>query len=144
MRLHKTQQNRLAYRVIATSLCLGLLIVCGAKSAAVVAPELLGAQMVIQAATPADILDQIEAETPLDAGSIESGLIPMAISIILGIFSVLLTGVAIYAGVLFVANFGNEEKVTQARDMLIWAVVGVVVTALSYAIVAGVLDLDWG
>ena len=143
MRLCKDRQNRLALRVISSSLCLGLLIICGAKSVALVAPDLLGAQMVMQAATPSGTLDYIGTDTDLPSGSVETGLIPMAISLILGIFSVLLTGVAIYSGVLFVAHFGNEEKVTQARDMLIWAVVGVVVTALSYAIISGVLNLDW-
>ncbi len=91
-----------------------------------------------------DMMSEIEKWLPLPNGSIEGELIPMFIRLILGIFSVLLTAVAIYAGILFVGQFGNEERVTKARNYLIWSLVGIAFTALAYTIIAGILALDFG
>jgi len=47
-----------------------------------------------------------------------------------------------YAGFLLVTQYGNEEKVTSARSIIIWGVVGMAVTAAAYVIIRGVLELD--
>lgn len=98
-------------------------------------PEFAGADL------PGTIGD-IHEKTTLPRGDITT-LIPVIIEIVLGVFSILLTMVAIYAGVLFVGNFGEEEMITRAKKLLIWSLVGLVVTATSYAIVAGVISLDF-
>lgn len=90
-----------------------------------------------------DAFGEIESETPLPNGSI-SDLIMMIIRIILGLFSVLLTGVALWSGTLFVVHLGEEQQVTNARKLLIWSLLGVVVTASSYALISGVLGLHFG
>ncbi len=127
-------------------MCLALLVICSAKSLATVQPELLGAGIFSSGTDPDDVyrvFEQIEGTTDLPHGSAEAELIPTAIRVMLGVFSVLLTGVAIYSGILFVGQFGYEERVEQARKLIIWAVVGAVVTALSYAIISGVLNLEF-
>jgi uncharacterized Tic20 family protein len=88
------------------------------------------------------VVEQTRNNTTLPNGDITI-LIPIIIRFILGIFSILLTGVVIYAGVLFVGNFGDEESITKAKKLLIWSIVGVVISATSYAIVAGVISLDF-
>lgn len=51
----------------------------------------------------------------------------------------LLGGVAlifvVYGGVLFITSSGNPEKLTKARITLLYAIIGVLVIALSWAIV---------
>ncbi len=90
-----------------------------------------------------DIIDEIHNETDLPGGDIANDLIPSIIRFILGIFSVLLTGVALWSGILFVGQFGDEERITQAKGFLIWSLVGVAVTAVSYAFVSGLVNLNW-
>lgn len=87
-------------------------------------------------------IGDIHEHTTLPRGDV-TALIPVAIELVLAVFSILLTVVAIYAGVLFVGNFGDEDAITRAKKLLIWSLVGVAVTATSYAIVAGVISLDF-
>lgn len=95
-------------------------------------------------ANPKEIIDELATSTSLPSDKvIEIGLIPTTIRFLLSIFSVLLTGVAIYAGYLFVANFGDEEDITKAKKLIIWSIVGVSITAISYAIVSGIINLDF-
>jgi len=90
-----------------------------------------------------DAFEQIRGETDLPSGSAVD-LITTIIRVILGLFSVLLTGVALWSGTLFVVHFGEEQQVTNARKLLIWSLLGVVVTASSYALISGVLGLHFG
>ena len=50
---------------------------------------------------------------------------------------------ALYAGYLFVVNFGNEEEIEKAKKLLMWAIVGIVIAAISYALVQGIIHLDF-
>lgn len=141
------QLTRLSILTTVVSLTFAVGLIVTAKMLMSTETELLTADLFSTEADPDQVYDyltQIEEDTPLPHGSIEVELIPTAIRVILGVFSVILTGVAIYAGILFVGQFGNEERVTTARKYLIWSLVGVAVTALSYAIVSGVLSLDFG
>ncbi len=89
------------------------------------------------------ILDAIQKATGLPGGDIPNDLIPSIIRFILGIFSVLLTGVALWSGILFVGQFGDEERIRKAKNILVWSLVGVVVTAISYAFVSGLVNIDY-
>jgi hypothetical protein len=55
--------------------------------------------------------------------------------VVLPVISGVALGFAIYAGILFVTSGGDPEKVTKARNALLWALVGVIVVSLSYGIV---------
>jgi hypothetical protein len=92
---------------------------------------------------PDKVIDDIENDTGLPNGSIVNDLIPNVISAILAVFAMLLTISALWAGVLFLTQFGDEERVTKARQLLIWSLVGVVATAVSYAYVSGIVNLNW-
>jgi len=91
----------------------------------------------------AKLFNTIKNDTDLPSGSITKQLIPAAIRFILGLSSVFLTAVAIWAGILYVTQFGTAERVSKANKLLYWAVVGVVVSAFSYALVYGVLNLSF-
>lgn len=89
------------------------------------------------------VIDDVEDDTGLPNGSIVNDLIPNIISVVLGIFSVLLTITALWSGTLFLIQFGDEERVTKAKQLLIWSLVGVAVTAVSYAYVSGIVNMNW-
>lgn len=59
-----------------------------------------------------------------------------ALLFILGAVAVI---VIIVAGITFATSGGNEQSVKRARDMILYAVVGLVVAICSYAIVNFVL-----
>jgi uncharacterized membrane protein YjfL (UPF0719 family) len=45
----------------------------------------------------------------------------------------------IYGGFVWLTSAGNEQKVTQGRNILMWAALGLVIIFLAYAIVKFVL-----
>ena len=67
-----------------------------------------------------------------------------ATSIAKNIISILLWVVGIAAGITFVTAAGNPSKISQARTMLTYAVVGLVVAILAYAIVNFVINASSG
>lgn len=90
-----------------------------------------------------DFMGRIEDETPLPNGNLESELIPTIIQAVMALFATLLTAVAVWSGVLFVTQFGDANRVTRAKGYLIWSLVGIAVTAVSYAVIYGVLNLNF-
>ena len=44
-------------------------------------------------------------------------------------------GFLIYGGILFVTSGGDAEKATKARNTILYAIVGIIVVVLSYAII---------
>ncbi len=54
---------------------------------------------------------------------------------LLGIIALVATIMIVYAGVMFVFNAGNEKRVTQAKNTLIWAIIGLVVSIGAFALV---------
>ena len=53
----------------------------------------------------------------------------------LGFLGLVAVGFLIYAGILMVTAGGNDEQVTKARKVIMYAVVGIVIILLSYTIV---------
>ena len=53
----------------------------------------------------------------------------------LGLLGLVAVGFLIYAGILMVTAGGNDEQVTKARKIIMYAVVGIVIILLSYTIV---------
>jgi FtsH-binding integral membrane protein len=61
-------------------------------------------------------------------------MIGRIIGIVLGATGVILLGLLIYAGVLWMTAGGDKEKVTKARGMIFNAIIGLVITILAFAI----------
>ena len=57
------------------------------------------------------------------------------INYFLGLLGLIAVGFLIYAGILMVTAGGNDEQVTKARKIIMYAVVGIVIILLSYTIV---------
>lgn len=66
-------------------------------------------------------------------------LIGQVVRYILGIIAILATLMFIWGGVIMLTAGGNEKRVTQAKETLTWAALGVIVVLLSWTIIAAVL-----
>lgn len=62
-------------------------------------------------------------------------------NIILPLIGAIAVGMVIYGGVLFITSSGDPEKVTKARKTLMWAIIGIIIVVLSYAIVVSLSKL---
>lgn len=58
----------------------------------------------------------------------------------LGIVGIASLSVFIFAGMTFVTSQGNEEKVTKAKNTMVYAVIGIAVSLGSYVILSFVID----
>lgn len=63
------------------------------------------------------------------------GLIGRVINGVLGIVGSLALLMFIYGGLLWMTSAGNDEKVKQGKDVLIWATLGLLIIFASYALV---------
>lgn len=79
----------------------------------------------------------------LASGRLREDIIPQVIKIILSLVGTLALGLLLYAGSLLVFRDGDDEKITKARQLIIWSLLGVVVAVLSYAIVEAVISLQF-
>jgi len=97
------------------------------------------------AQTALDALHKItKGDNPqkLPSGSIAEEVLPNAILLILGLFGIVLTGVIIYAGVLYVTSYGEEEAQTSARQLLFNGIYGIFIVASAYGAVYALLNFD--
>lgn len=79
----------------------------------------------------------------LASGNLRAEIIPQAIQLILQIMGTLALVLFLYAGVLYVIRDGEDEKITKARNLMIWAFAGMTVSLLAYLIVEGVVQLNF-
>jgi hypothetical protein len=63
------------------------------------------------------------------------------IGYLLGLISVIFLILIIYAGFSWMTAEGNEEKVTKARQLIINAAIGLIITACAYAISYGIFKM---
>ena len=63
------------------------------------------------------------------------GNITMIVNYFLGLLGLIAVVFLIYAGVLLVTAGGQEDQVSKAKKIIVYAVIGIVVVLLSYAIV---------
>jgi Type IV secretion system pilin len=66
-------------------------------------------------------------------------VIGKVIQMVLGVIGSLALLMVVYGGVVWMTAAGSQEKVKKGRDILIWAIVGLVVIFSSYAVVNFVL-----
>jgi cbb3-type cytochrome oxidase subunit 3 len=60
-----------------------------------------------------------------------TGIVIKALFSILG---VIFLGIVIYAGLVWILSQGKNEEITRAREMIIWAVVGLAIVLAAYAL----------
>ena len=61
--------------------------------------------------------------------------VTLIINYFLGILGLVAVAFLIYAGILMVTAGGNDEQITKARKVIMYAVVGIVIILLSWTIV---------
>ncbi len=59
------------------------------------------------------------------------------------ILTMLAVVIVIIGGMMFIASGGDEEMYKKGRDTVLWAIIGVVVAILSYAIVKFIIEIDF-
>ncbi|MCT4592246.1 MAG: hypothetical protein N4A36_02590 [Candidatus Gracilibacteria bacterium] len=79
----------------------------------------------------------------LPSGDITRDFIPSIIKMIMSLTTIAIVCMALYAGYLHVTNFGDEEKISKANKLLMYAAGGVVIIVISYAIVYGITQIQW-
>lgn len=72
-------------------------------------------------------------QNPLSAGSVEE-LIGNVITWLLGLAGILALAALVWGGVLYISGFAEEKNVEQGKEIIKWAIIGLVVVGASYAI----------
>jgi|GEM_PF-762591 len=66
------------------------------------------------------------------------------VTAVLGIIGLIAVLYLIYGGVLYLTSGGNEEQVGKAKNVILYAIIGVIIIVLSYAIVSWVFTKFFG
>lgn len=75
------------------------------------------------------------------AGKTLSGVVGQVINILLALIVIAAVVVIIVAGFRMAAGGGNPDQITKAKKTIIWAIVGLVIAFMSFAIVAIIRSL---
>ncbi len=79
----------------------------------------------------------------LPDGDIASHFIPRLIDILIKVSYTISVAFMIYAGVLYIIAQGEQEDKDKAIDIFIFAITGFLVISASYAVVQGIIRLDF-
>lgn len=74
----------------------------------------------------------VELQPPLGTGSFEE-ITNRVITTILGLSGVLALIAFIYGGIIWMISGGDPGKITKGKNMIVWAIIGLVVIFISYA-----------
>lgn len=116
------------------------------KIKALLLSSLVGASTLFLAA-PALAVEDITTQCTqwqIDQGLCEPGLRAMSQKIInwfLLFLGLIATAFLIYGGFLYVTSAGNDENVKKAKNIIIYAAVGIIVIILAAVVVNALLDL---
>jgi len=72
-------------------------------------------------------------------GDLETEVLPRLIRIVFSLSSLLIMIIFVYAGIRLVFSQGDEEEMGNAKNMLVYSVVGAVIIMISFALVTGVV-----
>lgn len=79
-------------------------------------------------------LNQLKVNTPQE-------LIGLLIKSVMGILGTITLIMIIYGGVLWMTSGGNSDKTKKARDIIVWATLGVIMIFASYAILNTIFEV---
>lgn len=75
---------------------------------------------------------------------VQNTLLPGIASTIIGMIGAVALLFVILSGIQYLTAFGDPEKANKAKSSLMWALIGVVIAGLSYAIVAIIASINIG
>ncbi len=79
----------------------------------------------------------------LPSANLKTQILPKVIKTFLMLVGSLSLAVFVYAGVMLVIAQGNEEDITQFKNILLWSLVGLAFITASYAIVRGIMGISF-
>lgn len=85
-------------------------------------------------AAKAQVLDPGQLPSSVSSGPTVGQLINNVVGILFFVVGVASVIVLIVAGIMFVVSGGNEKTTKQARDAILYAVIGLIVSAAAFAI----------
>jgi len=112
-------------------------IVLGLSSLLLLVFTALGGTAGAQLINPGDVPSNIAAATGGE-GSIRA-LILRIVDFILLFLGLLAVIMIIYGGITYVSSAGNQEKVDQAKKIIMYAIVGIIIVLISFALVNTVI-----
>lgn len=78
-------------------------------------------------------------DTTEEKGQTIFGPVEILIQVVLGVIGVVGVGVIIYGGVTYTISTGDAAKVSKAKNIILYGIVGLVVAGLAYVIVQFIL-----
>ena len=85
----------------------------------------------------------IEKEGTVPKGDIMDDFIPQVIRLLMRFASLAVLVALVVSGALFVTAYGNEERITKAKNILYYTIIGFVFIALAFAFIKAVTDIDF-
>ena len=103
----------------------------------------------LMSALPASALSLLDAMSgqyrgegqPSELFDGQQALIPRAINLMLFIVGILAIVMLIWGGIRYVISGGNSDKVKEAKNTILYAIIGLVVAILGYALVSWVISV---
>ena len=87
----------------------------------------------VTAGDPAATLDDVE-DTGLAQDVNLPDFIARIISWVVGILGVVLVALFVYGGVTYATSIGNEDRIETGKKIMLYAIIGVVIIAIAFAI----------
>ena len=110
--------------------------------ALIVAGLVIIGQSDVVGAAPVDVLKQCNSQSEVCKGTGENalfGLIQKIINLLLIVIGIIAVIMIIIGGIKYTTSNGDQAQVTSAKNTILYAVVGLVVAIMAYAIVNFVL-----
>lgn len=85
----------------------------------------------------------IEEEGTVPTGDIIYDFIPQFIRLLMRFASLAVLVAFVVSGVMFVMAFGNEERLSRAKNILYYTLIGFAFVALAFAVVKAITDIDF-
>ena len=76
----------------------------------------------------------VDQDASLTITSIEAKVVTV-VNYVISLIAIVAVAMIIYAGYLYISSGGDEKKLVQAKSLILYAVIGLVVVVVSYSIV---------
>lgn len=107
------------------------------------APLVFAAPSVESILPPASVQQIGGGAAQIATSDLKDKIVPDAVKLFLSVVATISFVMFLYAGINLVISQGNEEEMTKFKNMMLWAVVGLLFITMSFAIVKGVLQLQF-